>query len=199
MIDIQNYFMAPGEQAEVPMAREIVGNVNRLARLLRSRGGFVVWIRTIASEQLNGQWSHFHNVLLTTERNARRNASLCDGAQAAELWHELEVMPADAIVNKTRYSALIPGSSNLEITLRGRGIVAVWIAGTTTNTCCESTARDAMLLDFRTTMVSDATATDTDIEHNATLMNFYNDSGDVVSTNELIQRLERSVVADRLY
>ena len=73
--------------------------------------------------------------------------------------------------------------------LRGRGIIAVWIAGTTSNTCCESTARDAMLLDFRTTIVSDATATDTGMEHNATLMNFYNDFGDVVSTDELIERL----------
>jgi len=53
-----------------------------------------------------------------------------------------------------------------------RGITAVWIGGTSTNTCCEATARDAMLLISGTTMVSDANADHTDAEHNATLINF---------------------------
>ena len=199
VIDMQNYFMAPGEQAEVPMARAVVGNVNRLARALRRSGGLVVWVKTLANEEALAGWSHFHKVLLTPERYARRNLSLREGAAAADLWHELQIDPSDPIVTKTRYSALIPGSSHLEAVLRRRGIIGVWIAGTTTNTCCESTARDAMLLDFRTTIVSDATATDTDMEHNATLMNFYNDFGDVVSTDELIERLEcrTSVVSAR--
>jgi ureidoacrylate peracid hydrolase len=192
VIDMQNYFMAPGEQAEVPMARAIVGNVNRLAKSLRDNGGLVVWVKTLAKEEACAGWSHFHQVLLTADRNARRNLSLRAGAPAADLWPELEIDPSDPIVTKTRYSALISGSSNLEAVLRRRGIIGVWIAGTTTNTCCESTARDAMMLDFRTTIVSDATATDTDMEHNATLMNFYNDFGDVVSTDELIERLRSS-------
>jgi ureidoacrylate peracid hydrolase len=35
VVDMQNYFMAPGQQVEVPEAREIVPNVNRLADALR--------------------------------------------------------------------------------------------------------------------------------------------------------------------
>ena len=60
----------------------------------------------------------------------------------------------DLIVCKTGYSAFIQGPSPIEDELRKRGITAVWVGGTSTNTCCESTARDAMLLDFRTTMIS---------------------------------------------
>ena len=93
---------------------------------------------------------------------------------------------------KTRYSAFIQGSSNLEVQLRQRAITAVWIGGTSTNTCCESTARDAMLLNFRTTMVSDANADHTDAEHNATLISFCINFGDVASTDDLIARLEDS-------
>ena len=32
VVDMQNYFMAPGQQVEISEAREIVPNVNRLAR-----------------------------------------------------------------------------------------------------------------------------------------------------------------------
>jgi len=191
VIDMQNYFMAPGQQVEIPAAREIVPNVNRLAAALRRSGGLVVWMRTVSNEDSLRNWSHFHDVLNTPQRRARRAEGLREGAFGAELWPELHVKPDDLMLCKTRYSALIQGSSNLEAELHRRGIVAVWIAGTTTNTCCESTARDAMLLNFRTTMISDANADHTDAEHNATLINFCNNFGDVASTDDLIARLER--------
>ena len=48
---------------------------------------------------------------------------------------------------------MAPGSSELEPLLRGLGVDTLLIAGTVTNVCCESTARDAMMRDFRTIMV----------------------------------------------
>ena len=192
VVDMQNYFMAPGQQVEIPAAREIVPNINRLAAALRAAGGLVVWIRTISNEDSLKNWSHFHDVLNTPERKARRMEAMRDGAFGAELWQGLDVREGDLIVKKTRYSALIQGSSDLEVQLRARGITAVWIGGTSTNTCCESTARDAMLLNFRTTMVSDANADHTDAEHNATLINFCINFGDVASTDDLVARLAAS-------
>jgi nicotinamidase-related amidase len=190
VVDMQNYFMAPGQQVEVPEAREIVPNVNRLADALRHAGGTVVWVRTVSNDDSFKNWSHFHDVLNTPQRRAKRAEALADGAFGAELWHELDVRPEDLMVQKTRYSAFIRGSSNIEENLRQRGVTAVWIGGTTTNTCCECTARDAMLLDFRTTMVTDANADHTDEEHNATLVAFCSKFGDIATTDELIARLE---------
>ncbi len=191
VVDMQNYFMAPGQQVEIPAAREIVPNINRLADALRRAGGLVVWIRTVSNEDSLENWSHFHDVLNTPQRKARRMEALRDGAFGAELWPGLDRRKDDLTVCKTRYSAFIQGSSNLEAQLRARGITAVWIGGTSTNTCCECTARDAMLLNFRTTMVSDANADHTDAEHNATLINFCINFGDVASTDDLVARLER--------
>jgi ureidoacrylate peracid hydrolase len=190
VVDMQNYFMVPGQQAEVPLSREIVPNVNRLAGVLRERGGLVVWIRTMFTEETLTSISHFHAVLMTPERQARRAAALTEGAFGAQLYGALDVRPEDLIVKKTRYSAFIQGASNLETLLRQRGIAAVLIAGTTTETCCESTARDAMMLDFRTTMISDATAAVNDAEHNGSLINFYLNFGDVASTDELVRRFQ---------
>jgi len=99
------------------------------------------------------------------------------------------VRPVDLIIEKTRYIAFIQGSSVLEQELRARDITTVWIGGTTTNTCCECTARDAMLLDFRTTMVSNANADHTEDQRNATLVAFCSKFGDVASTDDLIARL----------
>ena len=190
VIDMQKSFVEPGAPSAVSTAREIVPNINRLADALRARGGLVVWVRTISNEDSFKNWSHFHDVLNTPERSARRREAMKDGAFGAELWPKLDVRKDDLVVCKTRYSAFIQGSSPLEGELRKRGIVAVWIGGTTTNTCCESTARDAMLLDFRTTMVSDANADHNDEEHNATLINFCINFGDVASTDDLVQRLQ---------
>jgi hypothetical protein len=71
-----------------------------------------------------------------------------------------------------------------------QGYDTVLITGTVTNVCCESSARDAMMLNFKTIMVSDANATRTDEEHNATLSTFYAIFGDVMDTDFLIGRLD---------
>ncbi len=63
------------------------------------------------------------------------------------------------------------------------------IAGTATNVCCESTARDAMMLDYRVIMLSDANATWTDEEHAATLNSFMLFFGDVMTADEVSGRL----------
>ena len=72
VVDMQNYFMARGQQVEIPAAREIVPNINRLADALRKAGGLVVWVRTVANEDSFKNWSHFHDILNTPQRKARR-------------------------------------------------------------------------------------------------------------------------------
>ncbi|RFU42288.1 isochorismatase family protein [Actinomadura logoneensis] len=70
--------------------------------------------------------------------------------------------------------------------LTGRAIDTVLIAGTVTNVCCESSARDAATPGFRTIMVADANAARRDAEHNATLHTFYRRFGDVRSTDDTV-------------
>jgi ureidoacrylate peracid hydrolase len=58
--------------------------------------------------------------------------------------------------------------------------------------CCESTARDAMMLNFKTIMVTDGNAAVTDQDHNASLCAFYLTFGDIMSTDLLATCLERN-------
>jgi ureidoacrylate peracid hydrolase len=190
VIDMQNYFVKPGHQGEIPLAREIVPNINRLAADLRRRGGHVVWVRN-GTTDTRDSWSNYHDFLQTPERSQRRYDAMEIGADGYEYWQLNDIRPEDAQITKKRYSAFIHGSSDIERHLRDRGIDTLLIAGTATNVCCESSARDAMMLNFKVVMVSDSLATHTDDEHNACLSALYGQFTDVQAVDEVLQSLER--------
>jgi ureidoacrylate peracid hydrolase len=188
VVDMQNHFVAEGFPAEIPLSREIVPTINRLARAMRAAGGHVLWVQTTAIGALD-HWGNHHKYLLTPEGAAMRLASLDERAEGFKLYPALEPLPRDLRVKKIKYSAFIAGSSDIDAQLRSRGIDTLLIAGTATNVCCESTARDAMMLDYRVIMLSDANATLTDEEHTATLNSFLLFFGDVMTADEAIGRL----------
>ena len=193
VVDMQNAFMLPGvAHALCPMAEKIVPNINRLAQTVRDTGGAVAWIKTTFKDDALKNWSTYFE-MVTPEQAAKRIAALTADSKGHELWAELDVRPHDLIVEKNRFSALIQGSSNLAEILRARCLDTLLITGTVTNVCCESTARDAMMLNFRTIMVTDGNAAVTDEDHNASLAAFYLTFGDIMSTDMLIARLERNV------
>ena len=192
VIDMQNYFMKPGFQGEVPMAREIVPTVNRLAAATRELGGHVVWVKNTTTGTRES-WSVLHDWLQTPDRRDRRYASMELGQEGHALWPELEVRPEDAQIVKNRFSAFIQGSSDIEAYLRGRGIDTLLIGGTATQVCCESSARDAMMLNFKVIMVPDALATYSDEEQNISLRAFYSNFGDLQTADEAIASLKRGL------
>jgi len=188
VVDMQNYFCAPGFPHEIPVAREIVPNINRLAEAVRASGGAVAWIQTTAVGGLE-HWRNYTTRMLTPERQKKRLAGLGESSEGFQLFPELKVLPGDMRVKKMKYSAFIPGSSDLDALLRARTIDTMLIAGTATNVCCESTARDAMMLDYKVIMLSDGTAALTDEEHAGALNTFMMFFGDVMNTDEVIGRL----------
>jgi ureidoacrylate peracid hydrolase len=188
-VDMQRYFMEPPFPGACPVAQEVVPNVNALAEAIRIRGGSVVWLQNATPWETQESWSVLRERYSDAAAEGRWSA-LQEGAQGFEIWPDLDVQPGDARIVKNRYSAFIPGSSNLEPILRERDIDTLLVAGVATNVCCESTARDAMMLNFRALMVSDACAAASDEEHAAALGNFYLFFGDVQTTDEVIARIQ---------
>jgi len=184
VIDLQNAFMLPGMPVEVATAREIVPNVNKLAAATRTAGGKVVWVKM----NLEGQ-SEAWRVFFDGDPRRATLAELTPGARGFELHADLDVRPEDAIAVKRRFSAFIQGSSDIDRHLRELGIDTVVIVGTLTNVCCESSARDAMMLNYRVVFVSDANAALSDADHNATLASIIRVFGDVATTDEAIALL----------
>ena len=192
VIDLQHAFMneAVGH-AVCPAARDIVPVVNRLAAALRETGGGVFWIQMTHDTRCLAEWSVAHE-MVSPEMREKRVAALCEGGLGHQLWPDLDVRPEDEIVKKYRYSAFMPGTSDLPDRLRARGFDTVLITGTVTNVCCESSARDANMLNFRTIMVSDGNAANSPEQHDASLSAFYNSFGDVMDTDMIVASLRRA-------
>lgn len=186
VIDMQNFFVEQGQALEVPAARDLAPNINRLTGTMRDRGGTVIWIKMTLNEADLDLWSVFPPFNGSRERFK----PVRDGEYGHQVWKELTIGEKDLIVNKRRFSAFIQGSSNLHDILQSRGIDTLIITGTLTNVCCESTARDAMMLNYRVLMVADANATLTEEAHKAALMNVMFVFGDVQTTDDVIKLLQ---------
>ncbi|MYG51621.1 MAG: cysteine hydrolase [Rhodospirillaceae bacterium] len=189
VVDMQTAFLKPGLPSEVPMAREIVPNINRLAAAFRAAGGNVVWVTTTFDENIFTEWSSFLGGTVSPEMAKRIARQLMEGAEGHPLWPDIEAEDGDIRSVKRRFSAFIQGSSDIEAQLRARGIDTLAVTGTLTNVCCEATARDAMMRNFHVIMVADGNATYIDAIHNASLTSMSINFADVMTTDEVIGAL----------
>jgi len=186
VVDLQNGFMAEGAPVEVPTAREIVPNVNRICAALRQAGGTNVFLRYTYDPAESRPWTTRYSEYLSPERSAAHKTTFHRGAELWQLWPLLDVGTNDLIVDKTRFSAFVPGTCALNDMLEARGIDTLIVTGTLTNVCCESTTRDAMQRNYRVIFVADGNAALTDAEHNATLCNMVTLFADVMTTAEVL-------------
>jgi ureidoacrylate peracid hydrolase len=186
VVDLQNGFMEPGAPVEVPTAREIVPNVNRITQAARDGGGTVVYLRFKTDADALSSWSSFYDFMFDRGHRDEMIATFGPNCHHFALWPALDVQASDWIVDKTRYSAFVPGTCDLHDRLKAARIDTLIVTGTLTNCCCESTARDAMQRDFRVIFVSDGNAALTDTDHNATLRNMVALFADVMETGEVL-------------
>jgi ureidoacrylate peracid hydrolase len=184
VIDMQKFYVS-----DVPSAIAIVPNINRLARALRARGGTVAWVKMTAGRNGESLWPLYHEYFFSKEAGARHRDNLTEGAEGHELYAALEAQTEDVYASKNRFSAFLPGASDLPDRLAVRNIRNVLVTGMLTNFCCETSARDAMMLDYKVVMVSDANAARYDEDHNIGFSTVFQSFGDVMSTDEAINDL----------
>lgn len=186
VVDLQNGFMAPNAVAEIPQAREIVPIVNRISAAVREGGGLVVYIQNTFDAVAVRTWPVFFDHFCSPSRRERMIEAFSPGADGHALWAGLDVQPEDLKVRKRRFGAFAPGASDLHKILQERGVDTLIITGTASQVCCESTARDAMMLNYKVFFVADGNATFTDEEHNATLSAMAYTFCDVIESEALL-------------
>jgi nicotinamidase-related amidase len=94
---------------------------------------------------------------------------IIEGSAAARLIPELKVGKEDLIIPKNTYSAFY--ETDLEEKLRSMKVTDLVIGGVMTNLCCETTARDAFIRNFRVFSLADGTSTISEEFQLATLKN----------------------------
>lgn len=150
-VDMQCCFVE-GYRISVPDGPAVLGRVNHLAAACRKAG--ILVIHTSIVYRPDGS-----NVGIVKEFDpvSIKSGLLNKGAEGAALHPRLVVEKGDILLDKPRFGAF--HMTDLELILRARGIESIIVSGLATNICCESTAREAAVRNFRVFFLSDGTAT----------------------------------------
>ena len=96
---------------------------------------------------------------------------------------------AARITDKTSYNAFL--HTSLEDLLRERGVDTVVIAGTITNLCCETTARDAFCRNFEVVVLSDGCSAETARHHETALENLAFGFADIQEIKQVMDEVDK--------
>lgn len=141
-----------------------------------------------------------NNIRIVYTRHGHKDMSK-DGGMLAKWWgdgivygsRDWELLPGitpgdeDLIIDKNRYSAFF--KTGLDERLRSEGLEELIITGVLTNCCCETTARDGFVRDYRIFFVSDATATVNEELHISTLKTLAYGFAHVMNTRQVCQQI----------
>jgi len=193
VVDMQTAFLEEGSLVGLQTARDIVPTINRLARQVRRTGGRVVWIISTYGPDESDRWPVLLGDVFASDAAEALRVMLSEGANGHALWPLLDRNPQDAVVSKNRSSAFLGSKGKLQRILEEFGVETVLITGTMTSVCCESTAREASMLDFKTIFVMDANGGRSAQEDLATYATFIQSFGDVTTSDDVIDRLEQGM------
>jgi ureidoacrylate peracid hydrolase len=190
-IDMQRAWTDPEGPWYFPEARVVIPQINRLAGTVRDGGGRVVWVQHVTG--LPGTpdyWASYLDHFVSETQREGAMAAIQEGSPFRDLDGALDVQTVDMTVAKKRYSAMIRTSSNLEWMLREQDIDTVIVAGVQTNMCVESTARGAMMLDFKVFLPHDASGARTPEDHLAGLRTIGQVFADIRPVEDLIELID---------
>jgi len=186
VVDMQKAFLEEGASLEIKEGKNIITNINKIAKKIRQKKGMVIFFRYLVNNKV-GLLRYFEKKsYLSKDRESPLNALKKDHKEF-QLHPKLDIKKEDLILDKTRYSAVC-GSEIVKI-LRNNKIENVIVTGVTTDVCAGNTAEDLMQFDFNTIMVWDGTAALDRLDHEIYLARIFALYGDVMPTQEVMLRI----------
>lgn len=146
-VDMQNCFVE-GSPVSAPGGRALLDRINQLTAACRAAGVLVVHARHVLRPDGS-------NAGLLAENPPVAEGMINKGNRSADFHPDLTIDDRDLLLEKPRFGCF--HGTDLELLLRSKGTVIV--SGISTSVCCETTAREAAVRDFRVIFLSDGTAT----------------------------------------
>jgi nicotinamidase-related amidase len=171
VVDMSNDFVHPEGKTAVQAGRDTTASLAIIPAVQRLRDAAAgAGVRTIYVQHTTLR-DHASDSGPWLEARSRATYSVPDicmeGTWGQQMLDELTPREGDLVVQKHRYSGF--AGTNLDLLLRSHGIASVVLAGVSTNSCVEATAREAFSLDYYVVYAGDACASwDMDL-HAATL------------------------------
>lgn len=159
VIDMQEFFLDPQSLTFTCGGLAVLPNVKRLIGAFRAAGRPVIYTRHVhcadgSDAGIMGWWWE----------------GMCvEGSPESEVHHEITPQAGEPVILKRRYSAFY--NTDLDTVLRGFKVEDLVVTGIMTNLCCETTARDAYMRDYRVFVPADATGSVCEEMHLASLLN----------------------------
>ncbi len=192
VIDMQNDFVNEGADMEVSMARLNLPNMQKVLELSRNNNIPVVYTTHVLLDEFD------ISPLETTYQPWLKESGMRANTDAVKVVEELKPLPHEIVLEKHRYCAFY--NTRLDTIIRNiRGMHAVdtvIIVGTVTDVCCENTARSAFMRDLKVALIGDACGGFDEASHNAALTVVGRNFGRVLTTNELVNEIEKNTPVD---
>ncbi|WP_425334715.1 isochorismatase family protein [Priestia aryabhattai] len=154
---------------------EIVEKSVQLVNRFREQNGFISFVRVDFQDGKDA---------LTPETDQKPSAPQERPADWAGFDPRLNVQENDYIVTKRQWGAFF--GTDLDLQLRRRGIDTIVLCGIATNIGVESTAREAFQYGYNQIFITDAMATFTKEEHEATLSYIFPKIGKLRTTQQFL-------------
>jgi len=173
IIDMQQFFCNPSSHAYFKDSTKIIPNIQNLMTIYRQQSIPIIFTRyALLRTESPGSMGRWWNDVLYDDDDVSNVIPL------------LQPLPNELVIRKTQYSAFF--ETDLDQILKKLKVSNILITGVLTHLCCETTARDAFMRNYDVFFVIDATASDKQELHAASLRTLSDGFATLMTTNEVI-------------
>ena len=195
VVDMQNGFCGVGGTFDkfgfnIAPYRAIIPRLQHLIASMRTLGVPVYYSKAIREASGLDCIDRVHRIIPDSRREKIAKMPLCIRATwDSDVIDELEPLPEDYIVEKRRDSVF--QDTEFELWLRAFRADTIIFCGIDTYICVESSVRDAFNKGYDVILLGDCVASRNPMHHQTTLDQVAEAFGWVLSTDDLMQKIER--------
>jgi nicotinamidase-related amidase len=168
VIDCQNYFLDKNSPAFLPDSKKIRPKINQLIETARKNEWPVIYtVHTAPTKPGNlmaERWNHLPS------------------GYESEIYKGISVVPNSIRIKKEFFSAF--HKTKLESILKEKMITDLIVCGAMTHLCVDTTVRHGFMLDYRSTVITDACCSKNQAYHKAAIMTLKHGFSRVMTTTE---------------
>ncbi|MFQ5787737.1 MAG: cysteine hydrolase family protein [Thermodesulfobacteriota bacterium] len=195
VVDMQNGFCTIGGSFDIfgfniEPYRRIIPNVRKIVDYMRNKQIPIYYAKAIREASGLDLLDRFHKIIPESRREKLEDMHLCiRDTWDADVIEEIYPRPEDSLVEKRRDSVF--QDTEFDLWLRAFGADTIIFSGIDTYICVESSVRDGFNKGYDVILLSDCVASREERLHDATLEQIAEAYGLVISSDKLIDMIDK--------